>query len=452
MMRLSTIRLSILATVFGFALQSFAATEKLTGEEMFEMTEEAVAVSEEGSFQPLDLAAMRKSIKEQEQKRKLASDKYSQDVLASKQSPQAKAFVKEYLALAKQPDPAQALDTFITKYEAQYATLPPDLKFAVAQLAPLRAFRSMVWRLIPTVASSKPVQALLISQVKNTITAMRIFAPDPSWDVVKSYITQPIQENGVYPSPPARKGQVVAQFPSESQAKAANQEPEVAVQIEFIRYVAPSIERAISRLSQLNLSNEIVADLAVVAGENRFARGAQRYLLVGEVERMLALANLEIFASSLRFNLQYRWDGSVEVGENLFGLFGIQAVKQAFVPNGITASEIVPNIRSNTIWGRKLQTKDDVQLRLAAKWFKESAGSAVAAYEALRSRPAEDSFAVWNLLSPTNALVQQEIDKAIGVLENLHAGKDVVFTSRISGETVRVSIYGLFNQPVGDLK
>ncbi|MES2963316.1 MAG: hypothetical protein V4760_05455 [Bdellovibrionota bacterium] len=452
MLRNSFIRLSIFAAVLFFVVHSIAATEKLTSEEMFKMTEESVAVSQEEGYKSLDLPAIRKTIKEQEQKRKLASDKYTQDVLASRMSPQAKAFLKEYLSLAKQPDPAQALDSFIVKYESQYATLPVDLKFIVAQLAPVRAFRSMVWRLIPSVAHSKPVQAVLISQVKNVVTSLRIFAPDASWDVMKAYLTQPIQENGVFPSPAARKGQVVAQFPNEAQSKAAGRTPESYVQVEFINFVVPAVERAINRISQLNLSNEVVADLAFVAGENRFAKGSQRYLLVGEAERMLILANLQLFASGLRFNVNYLWNNSVEVGERLFGLFGVQAVSQAFIPNGIPASEIVPNIRGNTAWGLKIKTTTDSNMKMAAKWFSESTGSALAAYEALRARPVDDAFAVWNILNPANPLVQQELDKAIGVLEKLHAGQDVVFVSRISGETVRVSIFNLFNRPVEDLK
>ena len=253
-----------------------------------------------------------------------------------------------------------------------------------------------------------------------------------------------------------RKGQVVAQLPTIARARSLNKgqfQTEAYLQAEFQSAVLPEIELAIARLSTMSIptENPPVFDLAVVTGHANFSRASSRYFPIGEVERLAALGSLEGFGSSLRFQLSFRWDGAIQKMDRALGVFGFESLTSNWNPTGITASALVPILREGK-WGTRIDSVSEENMKFSRQWLKESIATNLAAYEALKSRSTDDRFLIWNVLNPVSPLVQSQIDLLVTMAEDLKNEREVVLTSRITGETVRVDLFGIYASPPADLK
>ncbi|MFN8845434.1 MAG: hypothetical protein ACK5V3_09625 [Bdellovibrionales bacterium] len=360
------------------------------------------------------------------------------------------------------------LDQLITRYDEAFTKnpdqFPNDLKFTIAHFSILRAFRGYVWRLIPTAADSKAVQSALITQVKFTINSISAFISSGNSDLIVAYLTEPLIENGIFPSAPERKGKPLMQFQSTIPGRGS----EVMVALDFRNYILPTLMKAAKRIEAISmgpdLKKDFVFDLALIYGVEAFESGLgkkTRYLRFGDVEKQLVLSQLYGSIGSLLMQLSYTWEDGVKLANTAIGIIGMDPILGVINPNGITTAEVMSNMRRQRLrWGvlqpnfvsNVVANQKKPGYELAYDYFKISADRFLASYSALQNRDKDSSYIVWNIIAPMNPMLQQITDDFIAQLTRFRDGKDLEFISRVTGEVVVISPSQFFTKPPGDLK
>lgn len=431
-------------------------------------------------------------MKDSEKRRGPAGRKTDQLVLKKQLKSDLNDFTTEFLKLSRDykatglpmvmqgKNPARdfttELDQLLTKYQQKLVSgdeVSNDFRFAMAHLSILRVFRGYVWRLMPTVSESKVLQSSLITQVKLTLNALSAFLPSASADLVVAYLTEPLIENGVWPSLKTNKGKPLQQFPGgDVKIGSKTRGREMAVYLDFRDFVLPAISTAMNHINKIELNKtngeEMVFDLALIYGEEDFASGLDaktRYIKIGEVEKQLALAQLQYTLGTLLLQLSYTWDDSLKLTSTAMGVVGFDAVRGVFNPNGVTTQEMMAQLRRQRLrWGnfdtdllqdliQKMKTPSfNTPHLIAYEYFKNAVSRFVNAYDLLKLRAEDESFALWNVVATSNPMLLN-FDRDIRVqLRDFVNGQDLVFISRLTGETSQISPKNFFTEPVQDLK
>ncbi len=490
-MKLTPIKLGLICLLINLA--AFAATPKKVVKKYdetlpVETLELLKSISMPAGLLPQQIA----DAKKREEFRGPADAKSDQLSLQSKISPLLNQFVEEFSKLSsdhqkqllqlkagqsdQQRDFTTELDQLIIKYES-LKSAPNDLKFAIANLSILRAFRGYVWRLIPTVKNSKAVQSALITQVKFTINSISAFIPSGNSSLVMAYLTEPLIESGVYPSPKQSKGKPLQQF-AESVSGRGH---EVDVAIDFRNYVLPALMRAAYNIENIPMGPDIkqdyIFDLALIYGLEEFQNlsdGKIRYLKFGDVEKQLVLSQLYAVIGSLILQLSYTWDDSIKLADTAIGIIGMDPIRGVFNPNGVTSAELMQTMRTRrlrwgvykpefvnpmiNVWKQNILPENLKNVRIdnaqdmAYLYLKLAAERAVLSYDLVKQRRQDKDFVVWNIFTPMNPLLQGLTDEVVSHLRNFSKGEDLVFISRMTGEKVDVSPSQFFKNPPSDLK
>ncbi len=387
------------------------------------------------NFPAASAAAQEKSVKAmktQEPQRKLASD-MDQEFYESKMSVPMKKFRDDFLNVKTADD----LDTFLLETDKKYDTYPGDVQFIAAQLLPLRVFRGIIWKLVPTVQDSNLAHSLILTQVKSVAVNMKVLLPTDQWQAGFDYVTQPFVENGVAPF--LRKGQVVAPFARSNEADVQS----------YVRLaVIPALRQSAARLEKLDLSSDLaVWDNKLLYGTGSFPSAVDRYALFGEVERHAALSNIFAGLSELCYQSAYSLQGSLQLNQEIGKLYGWDGFLGKV--DGVPAAKRIQVIRNPKFasWGRLFQ---DGTKWTSDAWFflGRSVDHGEKMWNAMKDRPVSETFVVNN----ASALpFQRPIGNRFENLKRLLQGPAEIH-SFVTDEKVVVNLEKYYLQPPSDLK
>ncbi len=375
-----------------------------------------------------------KLIVEQEGNRKLAST-ISEEWFEAKMSSEFKDIRQAFLKIKT----GEELDQKLAFLDKNFATLKEtDSQFFVAQMIPLRSLRGMVWRLKPLVGDVKLAHSVVLTSVKNVFMSANLFFPTDQTVALTEYLTQPFVENGI--APWTRSGQAVNAY---SPSKAGG---EAELQAHFTSVVIPMIETAADRISKIRFSSDWrVFDNRLWYGGNSFPDAVDRYALVGEVERYVALANLYSAISTLSYQAAYSWNDFLNINVSMAQLYGWNSL--SFEVDGVPLAKRMKVLKTNLYsqWGT-LVSPD-----LMSKAWINLSNSVIAAdnaWQGMKTRKVSE----YTLVNNSMALpFQRPIDARVQGMKSLLEGESTV-VSAITRESVKVNLKAFFDQPPQDLR
>ncbi|WP_413289275.1 hypothetical protein [Bdellovibrio sp. HCB337] len=367
-----------------------------------------------------------KAMGEQEKRRKVASD-MDQEFFEGKMSKEMKAFRELFLKVKT----AEELDKLLAEADKNFDSYPADLQFIVAQAVPLRAFRGIVWKLIPTVEDSKTAHSLILTQVKNMAVNMKIFLPTEQWQAGFDYVSQPYME-------PAT-GSLSQQFPRGS---------EVHVQAFIRNTVIPALRISAARMEKINLSGDFaVWDNKLLYGNGSFPSAMDRYALFGEVERHTALMYTYANLSELCYQSAYSQQGALKLNQEIARLYGWDSVLSKV--DGVPAAKRVKTIRSPAYaqWG--VLFGDGTKWTQDAWMFMQrSVDHGDQMWQAMKNRPVSEIY-----MADSSAALpfQRPVNMRFENLKKMMDGPTAI-RSFVTDEKATVNLKEFYMNPPKDLK
>jgi hypothetical protein len=412
-----------------FTSQSFAVQKKtkLSNEAIEQMAPYDGSWKE--SFPASSPALAEKSAKamgDQEKLRNVASV-LDQEYFESKMSAEMKLFREKFLKAKTGED----LDKLLVEADKNYESYPADLKFIVAQLAPLRVFRGIIWKLIPTVEVSKIVHSAILTQVKNMAVNMKIFLPTDQWQAGFDYITQPFVDS--------RTDLVSVQFRRGS---------ELHFQTYVRNEVIPALRVAAARLEKLDLSGQFaVWDNKLLFGTGSFPSSMDRYALFGEVERHTSLMYFYAALSELNYQSAYSLNNGLSLTQDIGRLYGWDGALSKV--DGVPTAKRVQVIRNpkyadwGILFGDGNKWTEDAWM-----FLQRSVEHGDQMWQAMKGRPVSEVYMADNSYALP---FQRPINMRFENLKKMMNGPTTI-RSFVTDEKATVDLKAYYLNPPSDLK
>ena len=331
---------------------------------------------------------------------------------------------------------AEALD----KLNNEYNTYPNDLKFIAAHLIPLKAFRGITWRLIPLMQKQNITHSMLLTQTKKMAAQMKVYFPDTKhMEASFSYVIEPFMVTN-------KEGQV---------ALAPRIHDDVEFQLFLTREVYPALLEKARRLKNLNLSSqEILWDNKMIYGTESFVDDIDRFKILGEADRHLALSATHQGLSFLSFICGYSLKNLFSYIKEQGKLYGVDGFGWGTVV-GIDDVDGVSSFKKVKIAKRKefselftLHTEGRSRTRQALLHLRESIYQLKLVWEEVKDRPSNE-FAFLNpgKITPWRRIIEADLDSVMAMVEG-----PTELRSSIDGNTVQIDLPRFFNDPEPDLK
>lgn len=352
-------------------------------------------------------------------KRKIASNQEITDDLMSKE---LKAFRERYLA-AKTPED---LEKLLVELNAHYDSYPQDLKFFAALVTPMHALRAFTYKMYPLATKEKLSHSIVLSNVLNFASMMKINLPTDQWTAGFRYTSEPVM--------------------AEDDANRFYTTEDVQNFVGKVMY--PEMLKAASRIKALNFAdNRIVWDNKLFYGTASFQDGFKRYNTIGEAERLATLSSLHFaLAGAARFQA-YNVADTIAFSKEIASLYGYDSLFSEV--DGVTAKK-VHDVLIKTKYKNlfTLRANGAINMQVAFKHLKEGSRLAVVAWQELKDRPASES----DLFNPNYFDGNfSRIDRGAENVEKMMSGKTLV-RSDVTGEVVAVDFPAFYMNPPRDLK
>lgn len=414
----------IAVTVLSLAAGSVSAATKATPRKSWEAAAlEALKAAEDVKYDAGKAAAL---VKSRKAGRRIASDALTDADL----SPAFRTFRDEFLAIRN----AAELDALLGRIETNYNRYPNDVKFFAAQLAQLKVFRGIVYRLRPVFENhNRSVHSVAVTQLKTIASMLRIYLPTPQWEAGFEYLTVPSPRDAQN-----EQFHTVADF-----------------QEFLMAYGIPSMMRAKGRLVRLfenRGDHPYVWDNKLYYGTGSFADDLDRYRSYDYPEMSATIGSIDLSIHSALMFCAYNMDDLLNVSEALGRLAGING----FMPGvelGVSAKDRTQVIKrypnfltlknSPEGFGRDLMGRAYNALSEAVSAF----DTAWIAIDARGGSPEE--FAV---LDPAQyAPSRRYINSRLNNMKAMVAGATTL-RSPVTGETARFDLRNFYSAPPADLK
>jgi len=325
---------------------------------------------------------------------------------------------------------ADELDAFLAEIEKNYEGYPQDdVRFFAAHLIPLREMRGFLWRAGPVSGQAKITHSFILTALKSTSASLDMYMPNEQWRAGFDYLTMPY----------VRDGKICSSF---------NDEADVVV---FLAGpLRQALLKAAQRIQALDLKDKwIVWDNQVLFGRTSFADDLNRYMLVGEVERISSLANLHGALAQITFQRAYSTEKSVQLFKDLGRLYGTDGFLSEI--DGAPSSKRVGILRSPAYrsWGTLVEDGQK-WMELSFSHLQESVRLAAMVWDQIKreDRSPVDAFFFDTSFART---YERGGDLSIANMLDMIEGPAKI-RSTVSGEVVTVDLPGFYRNPPADLK
>ena len=351
--------------------------------------------------------------------RKLASNNEITDDLMSKEY---KSFRDKFLSI-KSPE---ELDKYLIEVDSKYDSYPNDLKVIVALISPLKEMKSFAYKAYPLATKEKITHSMVVTQILNYASFMKINLPTEQWMAGFRYVTEPFSLND--------ENEKINSV-SDLQSFVGNR-------------LYPAMLKSAVRLSKISISDRFVFDNKLLYGTASFSDNFKRFKTFGEAERFTALSLIhQGLAQAARFQA-YNVDDLIPFMKEIASLYGYDSAFLSEV-DGVSAKKIHKVLTKDKYKNLfKLNPNGELNMAVAYKHMKESTRLALIAWSETRDRGASetDLFNSELITAFTN-----RIDSNAEVVERIVNGQTTI-RSDITGETITVNFPSFYLKPLKDLK
>tara|TARA_B110001454_G_scaffold183141_1_gene178149 strand:- start:84779 stop:86389 length:1611 start_codon:yes stop_codon:yes gene_type:complete len=329
---------------------------------------------------------------------------------------------------------ANKLHKILLDAKAKAETAENDFKFVVAHLAPMAAYRSIVYRMIPVLQPSQALRQSIVDTIQDSYADMKLFFPDSEWEVGFAYITEPFSASKVEGVDiPASADQ----FKNESE-----------VQAYLTGRIANEAQWASAILSKINVPADkpLVLDNRLIYGKMAFSNKADtdRYTWVRQYDVTAARGRIEKQLYSIRINAVYNIQKSAQLASEVAALYGIEVAKAKIA--GLIKKDVMAPTRKDRIsivmhreFADSFVKNPDAQKHLEAA-ITHLQNSVALNYSAWLAYSKVTDAALNAIIDPAFFKARiPETEKGFKNAIGLVYGKQDTVTSVITGKTVKIN-------------
>lgn len=322
----------------------------------------------------------------------------------------------------------EQIDALLAKADSEYDKYPADLKFVAAQFIPLRSMRGFLWRVLPLVEHNTMLHSMLLSFVKTGAGQIKIYYPTDQWKAGFDYLSQPFAVNG----------KLAKQVSNESDLQGFLAGP-----------LYQALRLCADRLAAIDLSQRNIAwDNKIFYGPASYVDNVDRYRLVGDVERLMTLAQLHAFMAQLTFQRAYALQGAIDLYAKIGRLYGFDGIFTGNV-EGAPASQRTEVVRRSQFANLGTLFSDGSQFTaISLMHLKNATEASSQAWDAMQRRPSSESY----VINSGPFLANERVHKIrIANLKAMMSGPAQI-RSAATGEIAEVDLPAFYNNPPQDLK
>lgn len=385
-------------------------------------TDDALMTSEQ--FKDLEKAALKRAARNVASSETVLTD----DLLSAP----FKSFRDRFLSIKKTngagPDLPEQLDALLTEAQddAKFEAAPNDLKLFIALIAPLKAYKSFVYRVRPYTKMSAATHSMLLSMVRSVMSNTRIFLPTDQWEAVSRYITEPLPGMG-------------APITNSNEFQA------------FLAYdLTEALAKSSKRLRSFTLKDPVVWDNQLLYGTASFRDGLDRYRLIGAAEQNALISVVQTGLSQLMVLTSYSIVDLPNVFNQVGYLFAVDTVRSQLPGgdvNGAPSRDRVRALKAFPNYGKSIDPSG-ARMKAAGNYFKNSVSYALLAWAELQGKPASQ---VAGLDPAVFNAVARQVGVGAANLKAMMNGETTIY-SQVTGETVTIDLMQMFENPPKDLK
>jgi hypothetical protein len=360
-----------------------------------------------------------KSKAKERSSRVIASQNEVTDDLMSKEY---KSFRDKFLTI-KTPE---ELDRYLVEIDQKYDTYPNDLKFVVAMIAPMQVMRSFTYKAYPLATQEKLTHSLIVTQILNFASFMKINLPTEQWMAGFRYVTEPYRK-------------------TDDEQKIQNVND---LQIFTAEKLYPALLKCATRISKIQINDKFIWDNKLLYGTGSFSDNFKRYRTFGEAERFAILSSIHSNLSAIARFQAYNLDELVPLMKDVASLYGYDSAFLSEV-DGVNAKKISSILNKSKYKSLfTLKTNGAKNMATAYKHLKESTRFALVSWSETRDRSYRESDLFG---SDIVASVSTRIDNNAEMLEKIVYGQTTI-RSDVTGEVITVNYPSLYLSPIKDLK
>lgn len=340
----------------------------------------------------------------------------------------------------------------VSAYDAKYDSLPTDLKYTVARIAPWLPLRGIFWRMTPLVHKNLMSQQMLVVTIKNMAEQMEINVPDSHVQAQMLFLSLPVPD---------------------LMGKEINDEAGLVTYLSG--EVLNSLQKSIKRLESLTKmmwkdskgkEHAIFYDAKLRFGRNAFNQTGyddfERFKAIGNGERFAAIARVYRRAYNITFMKSYNWNGYLALREDIGSLFGM----------GLARATLFDTVSSNNQYLRSVSRQARVNkfkkypklltlnpdgkqwMALSYSNLHKSGLYLEQAWESVQKNNSPLAMLDPDVFTGRSEQIElglSNIKKLVGSSGRGASGETII-TGAISGDEVVVNLKGFFENPPKDLK
>jgi hypothetical protein len=332
---------------------------------------------------------------------------------------------------------ANKLHRILLEAKVNVMSKPNDYKFVVAHLAPMAAYRSIVYRMIPVVRPSQALRQSVVDTIQDSYADMKLFFPDSEWQVGFTYITEPFAASKVEKFDGKDLPASAEQFKNESEVQ-AYLTSKIANETQWANWV-------LNNIKDIPASEPLVLDNRLIYGKLAFSGKADmdRYTWVRQYDVTAARARMEKQLYSIRMNAVYNIEKSARLASEVAALYGIEVAK-AKIASALKVDVMAPtrkdrvSIVKHNEFRNSFVKNGDAQAHLD-KAIEHLQNSVSLNYTAWLAYSKVSDAATNALIDPAFFKARiPETEKGFQNAIGLVYGKQSAVTSVITGKTVKI--------------
>ncbi|MFA6236579.1 MAG: hypothetical protein WC635_04550 [Bacteriovorax sp.] len=406
-----------LSVMLGLSFNSFAKSVKYSAPHFDKQEYWLPEVNED---------AIIKRIKTSEKKRKPAN---SMMVDESMMSSELKSIEKRIHAIKT----SEEYSTLFAELNEKYDTYPKDVQFYIAQVLPMKAFRGIFYRVRPLFErNSKFIHSNALTFVKSLSAKANIYLPYEHVDAAYQFVSSPYYTS---------KDSLVGTFSSEQE-----------VQTFVAKEIIPLIRLSAQRLEKLDLTEPVVWDQRILYGKDTFQDGINRFKLIGELEKNIALSAVYGTLSQLSTVMAYNLSNTLKMYKDVGVLFGFDGFGLFNTIDGVSAEKVSRVIRKSEYQqtGTLLEGGKEWMM-FAYQASQKSVKRMNLAWEQSSTERKEEGLYMAN--TGFFNVSREKVNENINIINRVVFSSGVeTLRSAVTGEMIQLNYSELYKNPPMDLK
>jgi hypothetical protein len=411
--------------ILTLALVLFQGTT-LLAKTNIDVVKKAPFIQEKFTFQPWNQEEAAVKMKASEKKRRPANSSMIDESMMSKE-------LKAIEARVHTAKTSESMDAILVELDKNYDSYPTDVKFYIAQVMPVKAFRGFFYRLKPLFdRKSKFVHSQILTTAKSMATKAQVFLPYDHAEAGYEYISTPFLK---------ADGSIADGFIDEAD-----------LQIWLVEELLPLVISSASRLEKLSLVDAVVWDQKMAFGADSFKDGINRFKLVGEFEKNLSISGYHSSIAAIAATRAYSVQNSVDLYKEIGFLYGFDGFGLFNKIDGVSSEKISKVIRKPAFASiGTLMPDGEKWMEYSYKATQKSLKRLSMAWE-LSSNDRKDE----NLYAFNTGFInvnRDEVEQNLQILNRVITSTGTEsLRSGVTGEVVQFNYSKLFLSPPKDLK